>query len=108
MLTMEEMILEKIESAKEVLSISFVALVESGQIGAETALSHIDMFEEWKDGITYKIGQIRKHGDVLYKIVQDHISQADCSPLNAPTLYEPIILPDLLDEYPAGQGTHTN
>lgn len=107
MKTMEEMILEKIESDKEVIAISFVALVESGQIGVEIALAHKDMFEEWKDGTTYKVGQIRKYKDVLYKIVQDHTSQVDCLPSSDAALYEPIILTDLTDEYPTGQETHT-
>ena len=102
MKTMEEMILEKIESAERVLSVSFVALVESGQIGIETALSHIDMFEEWKDGVIYKVGQIRKYKDVLYKITQDHISQLDRLPSDDLTFYKSITN-TLTDEYPLGQ-----
>lgn len=92
MKTMEEMILEKIESAKEVQAISFVALAESGQIDAETASAHTDMFEEWHPGTTYKVGQIRKYNDVLYKVVQAHTSQTDWLPLTTPSLYEPIVL----------------
>ncbi len=92
MKTMEEMILEKIESAKEVQAISFVALAENGQIDAETASAHKEMFEEWHPGKAYKIGQIRKYNDVLYKVVQDHTSQADWLPASTLSLYEPVVL----------------
>ena len=94
MKTMEEMLLEQIEANKKVQAISFVALAENGQIDAETASAHTDMFEEWHPGAAYKVGQIRKYNDILYKVVQDHTSQGDWLPTNSPTLYEPIILTD--------------
>lgn len=92
MKTMEEMILEKIEAAKEVQAISFVALTESGQIDAETASAHTDMFEEWRPGVNYKAGQIRRHNNALYRVVQEHASQADWLPSATASLYEPIII----------------
>lgn len=92
MKTMEEMLLEQIAENKKVQAISFVALSESGQIDAETASAHTDMFEEWHPGATYKSGQIRKNNDILYKVVQDHTSQADWLPTNTPALYEPLII----------------
>ena len=92
MKTMEERILEQIEATNKVHSISFVALSESGQIDAETASAHKELFEEWHPGVTYKTGQIRKYADVLYKVVQDHTSQEDWLPSSTPSLYEPIIL----------------
>lgn len=94
MKTMEEMLLEQIAENKKVQAISFVALAESGQIDAETASAHTDLFDEWQTGTAYKVGQIRKYNDVLYKVVQDHTSQADWLPSATPTLYEPIILTD--------------
>ena len=108
MKTMEEMILEKIESIKEVLSVSFVSLVESGQIGVEIALPHTDMFEEWSEGTTYKVGQIRKYKDILYKIAQDHTSQADILPPDDATLYEPIVINNLTDDNLSGQELYIN
>lgn len=92
MKTMEERILEQIEENRKVQAISFVALAEAGNIDADTASAHKDMFEDWQPTVSYKVGQIRKHNDVLYKIVQDHTSQADWLPSNTLSLYEPIIL----------------
>ena len=92
MKTMEERILQQIEENRKVQAISFVALTEAGNIDVETASAHKDMFEDWKPTVSYKAGQIRKHNDVLYRVVQDHTSQADWSPSNTLSLYEPIIL----------------
>ena len=92
MKTMEEMLLEQIKATNEVQAISFVALTESGQIDAETASAHTELFEDWKPGVSYKVGQIRKYNNELYKVVQDHTSQNDWLPLSTPTLYEPILL----------------
>lgn len=91
-MTMEERILQQIEENRKVQAISFVALTEAGNIDVETASAHKDMFEDWKPTVSYKAGQIRKHNDVLYRVVQDHTSQADWSPSNTLSLYEPIIL----------------
>ena len=89
---MEERILEQMSKINDTQKISFVALTESGQIDGETASAHADMFEEWKPDINYKVGQIRKYNDALYKVVQDHTSKAEWLPSVTSSLYEPIIL----------------
>lgn len=107
MKTMEEMLQEQIEATKEVQAISFVALSESGQIDAETASAHSDMFEEWQIGVNYKTGQIRKYNDVLYKIIQDHASQADWLPSSTPTLYDPLVITESgYEEWQQPSGAH--
>jgi hypothetical protein len=107
MKTMEERIFEQIEATKEVQAISFVALSESGQIDAEVASAHSDMFEEWGIGINYKAGQIRKYEDKLYKIIQDHTSQTDWLPLNTPTLYDPLVITESgYEEWKKPTGAH--
>ena len=92
MKTMEERILEQINATKEVQAISFVALAESGQIDAETASNHKDLFKEWTSNANYNDKQIVRYEDVLYKVIQSHVSQDDWKPTNTPSLYEPLIL----------------
>lgn len=92
MKTMEERILEQINAAKEVQAISFVALTESGQIEADVATAHRDLFADWQPSTFYKVGQIRKYNGALYKIVQDHTSQSDWAPGSTPSLYKSIEL----------------
>lgn len=107
MKTMEEMLLEQIAENKKVQAISFVALAESGQIDAETASAHTDMFEDWQSDVSYKAGQIRKYEDVLYKIIQDHTSQADWSPSNTPTLYDAFVITESgYEEWKKPTGAH--
>lgn len=88
MKTMEQRILEQIEATNKVQAISFVALTESGQIDAKVASAHKEMFEEWKPGMAYKTGQVRKYNDVLYRIVNDHTSQGHHLPPDVPSLYD--------------------
>jgi len=90
MKTMEERILEQLEESRKVQAISFVALVETGNIDADTASAHKDMFEQWGPDTVYKVGQIRNYNDALYKVVQDHTSQEGWKPSETPSLYEPI------------------
>ena len=53
----------------------------------ETALDHIEAFPKWEIGKAYKKDErIRYIGD-LYKVLQDHTSQADWSPDKAVSLY---------------------
>lgn len=53
----------------------------------ETALDHIEAFPKWEVGKAYrKDERIRYIGD-LYKVLQDHTSQADWSPDKAVSLY---------------------
>ena len=92
MKTMEERIFEKLNAASKIQAISFVALTESGQIDAETASAHSEIFDEWQPGVNYKAGQIRKYEGKLYKIIQDHVSQMDWLPSNTLSLYEPLII----------------
>ena len=107
MKTMEEMLLEQIEANKKVQAISFVALAESGQIDAEIASAHTDMFEEWHPGATYKSGQLRKYHDILYKVVQEHTSQSDWLPSNTPSLYDSVIITENgYEEWKKPSGAH--
>lgn len=107
MKTMEERILEQIEANRKVQAISFVALAENGQIDAETASAHTDMFDIWEPNAAYKVGQIRNHNDVLYKVVQDHTSQSDWLPSNTPSLYEPVIITENgYEEWKKPNGAH--
>lgn len=106
-MTMEERILEKIEENRKVQAISFVALAETGNIDADTASAHKDMFEDWKPTVSYKAGQIRKHNDVLYRVVQGHTSQEDWKPPETPSLYEPIIITESgYEEWKKPTGAH--
>lgn len=53
----------------------------------ETALSAIGLFPVWAEGVAYKIDERISYHDVLYRVVQNHTSQADWKPDITPALY---------------------
>lgn len=50
--------------------------------------------EKWKAGISYVTGKRVKYNDVVYKVLQDHTSQDDWTPENAPSLFAKVLIPD--------------
>lgn len=54
----------------------------------EQALNCVLLFEEWDpNGKAYKKDDRLRYGDELYKVLQDHVSQADWTPDTAVSLY---------------------
>ena len=53
----------------------------------ETALDHIEAFPKWEAGKEYEKDFRLRYEDVLYKVLQNHTSQADWTPDTAVSLY---------------------
>lgn len=64
----------------------------------ESALDNIDVFPLWKVGVSYEMGDRVRYEEVLYKVLQAHISQADWTPDIAVSLYVNIAEPQ--EEFP--------
>lgn len=60
----------------------------------EQATEAVALFPAWKVGAEYKIGDRVRYSDVLYKVLQDHTSQADWAPDTAVSLYVRVLIPD--------------
>ena len=60
----------------------------------ETALTVPTIYPAWREGVTYTTGQRVRHDGTLYKILQDHTSQADWTPDAAPSLFAKVLIPD--------------
>ena len=84
---------------KNVAAITFVSLVEKGDIDEVTATEHAELFEAWVTDKDYAVGKIvtRPTGN-LYKCVQAHRSQAGWEPEATPALWTKI--GDPTEEYP--------
>lgn len=50
--------------------------------------------EKWKAGISYVTGKRLKYNDVVYKVLQDHISQDGWTPDVTPSLFAKVLIPD--------------
>ena len=66
----------------------------------EQAMEVATVYDPWETDKAYKSGQYLTYGEngvgdpQLYKVVQDHTSQADWAPDKTPALYTPIGLDD--------------
>ena len=62
----------------------------------ENALESIELFPKWTVGIAVKAGERYRHQSLLWRVVQDHTTQADWEPQNTPALWTEVSL----DEWP--------
>lgn len=60
----------------------------------EQALSAFQIYPAWKEGKTYATGDRVQYSGVLYKVLQDHTSQADWTPTASPSLFSKVLIPD--------------
>ena len=73
------------------------AIVEGAQdLPDKTAIDVPLMFERWKVGETYSIGDRRCYEEVLYRCEQLHTSQSDWTPDITPNLWTRVSI----DEFP--------
>lgn len=79
------------EEAQKIIE-AIVTLRESAN--DTDALNAVALYPAWRDGVEYKTGQRVRHDGMLYKVLQDHTSQADWTPDAAPSLFAKVLIPD--------------
>ena len=62
----------------------------------EDALQAIELFQQWVTGHAYTVNERLQYKNVLYRVVQAHISQVDWTPDITPALFAVVSL----DEWP--------
>lgn len=60
----------------------------------EQALTVKDLHEEWVPNKDYKTGDRRLYNGELYKCLQDHTAQEGWNPVDAPSLWAKVLIPD--------------
>ena len=60
----------------------------------ETAIAATDLFEKWQPDTEYITDMKVRYWDVLYKVLQNHTSQANWTPDVTPSLYARVLIPD--------------
>lgn len=71
------------------------------------ALEMRPLYPEWQTGIEYTKGTFLQYDSILYRVLQDHTSQADWTPDKAVSLYVDIADPqDPFPPYKAPTGAH--
>lgn len=61
-----------------------------------TALQGVQLFPMWETGLSVSSGQRYQYNGVLYRVVQDHTTQAEWTPDKTPALWVVVSL----DEWP--------
>ena len=83
------------DKARIISALDAVMAMRSGATD-EQAVACPAVYPAWNgDGKVYTVGERVLYGGVLYKVIQDHTSQAGWTPDAAPSLFAPIL---------AGQG----
>ena len=63
----------------------------------EQALEVQSLYPEWEalaEGITLHVGERVNYQEVLYKVLQEHQKQATWNPVDAPSLFAKVLIPD--------------
>ena len=63
----------------------------------EQALQVQSLYPEWdslEEGITLKVGERVNYLGVLYNVLQEHQKQATWNPVDAPSLFAKVLIPD--------------
>ena len=59
------------------------------------ALDYADLFPMWNgNGVEYTVGYRVRYGSDLYKVLQEHTSQEAWNPIDAPSLFAKVLIPD--------------
>ena len=79
-----------VEKAKE-LRVTIETLAQN--LDDESALENIELFPIWSpDSKEYTKNQKVKYNNILYKVLQNHISQSDWNPADAPSLFAQVLV----------------
>lgn len=65
----------------------------SASLADDDALEAIELFAPWRPVTAYAADQRLRYGGKLYRVVQDHTSQADWTPDTTPALYTEVAKP---------------
>lgn len=90
---------QEAQKAMEMLNMDFYNQVQT--LSDEQALLVPTVFPIWQVGIAYEVGYKVRYGDILYKVITAHTSQADWNPEIAVSLFAKVLVDptgeDILD-----------
>ena len=81
-------------------------LIRVDELDENELLDMIDLYENYEVGKFYKIDDIFKHENKLYKVIQEHTSQEDWIPSELPALYLNMMPENVIPEWVQPTGAH--
>lgn len=84
-----------IEKARELRTLIEKAMTVTGSLTDAEAVAAVCLYPHWSgDGIAYAKGQRVQYKNALYTVLQAHTSQSDWTPVDAPSLFAKVLIPD--------------
>ena len=84
------------------------ALIEatSSNLSDTDALSGIELFPKWQPDVSYVADERVRYNDKLYRVIQNHTSQADWTPDVTAALFTEVALPGEIPVWKQPTGSH--
>ena len=84
-----------VEKARELRKILEKAMTDAQSLTDAEAITATCLHPKWSgDGVQYTAGQRVQDDGILYTVLQDHTSQSDWKPADAPSLFAKVLIPD--------------
>lgn len=77
-------------------------LMRLDELSAEELKDMVNLYDPYEVGKAYVVGDIVRFDSKLYRVVQEHMSQADWIPNELPALYAEIVPAGVIPEYSVG------
>jgi len=74
-------------------------LIRVDELDEEELLDMIDLYDNYQVDKLYKVDDIFKYEGKLYKVIQEHTSQANWIPSELPALYRPLMPDNVVAEW---------
>jgi len=81
-------------------------LIRVDELDEDELLEMIDLYESYQVDKLYKVDDIFKYEGKLYKVIQEHTSQADWIPSELPALYLSMMPNNVIPEWVQPTGAH--
>jgi len=94
--------LEKAREFRKLIDANLQAtrkLIRVDELDENELLDMIDLYESYQVGKLYKVDDIFKHENILYKVIQEHTSQEDWIPSELPALYLSMMPENVIPEW---------
>ncbi len=101
--------LEKAREFRKLIKANLQAtrkLIRVDELDEEELLDMIDLYESYQVDKSYKVDDIFKHENKLYKVIQEHTSQEDWIPNELPALYLSMMPENVIPEWVQPTGSH--
>ena len=104
-MTHEERLALAMEFNKKFIASNYVTkegvkeIIEAGMLTQGELDSLINLYDEWKENVSYSVSQYVRYEGRLYKVIQAHTSQFDWAPSSTESLYTLVQPQGVIEEW---------